>query len=304
MGPSWERQEVESMVAIIQNCANSVAELKVLLEGSQRERVSLEDKLRRAKMLLSDRQMMLDDSAAEVAKCVEDLRSVKRAIAKKSELVTELEVASSDSEALSHLKREITNDEATCEKLIFHQGMEERTVARSQKVVLACEVDTIELSDQLESTIKRHTETEHRVSSMEKLVHAMTCQLARMQDGGGAAFFPRPILGSPETPLVTVHTLNACPVCSLWFSSYDYAALGCGHTYHPYCLFEHSQGSSTCLLKTCGKPFDRETIEGIGIRLAVEAPNNARKKAEGLQKDAAVSVSLPNSSGNFSPYFF
>lgn len=107
--------------------------------------------------------------------------------------------------------------------------------------------------------------------------------------------FPDPF-SEVQKLLLLQFILNACPVCSLWFSSYDYAALGCGHTYHPYCLFEHSQGSSTCLLKTCGKPFDKETIEGIGIRLAVEAPSNARKKAEGLQKDAAVSVSLPNSS--------
>lgn len=198
MGPSWEREEVESMVAIIQNCANSVVEIKVILEGNQLEKVSLEDKLRRAKMLLSDRQMILDDSGAEVAKCVEELRSVKSAIAKKSELVTALEVGSSNSEALSHLRREITNNEATCEKLIFHQGMEERTVARSQKVVLACEVDTVELSDQLENTIKRHAESQHRVLSMEKLVHKMTSQLAKMQDGRGAAFFPRPILESPQ----------------------------------------------------------------------------------------------------------
>jgi hypothetical protein len=55
------------MVAVIQNCANFVAELKVLLEESQHGRVSLEDKLRRTKMLLSDQQMMLDESATEVA---------------------------------------------------------------------------------------------------------------------------------------------------------------------------------------------------------------------------------------------
>ncbi|KAG0568370.1 hypothetical protein M758_6G013100 [Ceratodon purpureus] len=75
VGPCWERHEVESMVAIIQNSANFVAVLKVLVEESQREKVSLEGKLRRAKMLLSDRQMMLDDSAAEVAKYVEELQS-------------------------------------------------------------------------------------------------------------------------------------------------------------------------------------------------------------------------------------
>jgi hypothetical protein len=110
----------------------------------------------------------------KLAKCVEDLRSVRSAIAKKSKLLTELEVASSNLEALSHFRREITNDKARCEKLIFQQGMEEHIVARSQKVILACEIDILELSYQLESTIKSHAETSHRVSSMEKLVHAMT----------------------------------------------------------------------------------------------------------------------------------
>jgi hypothetical protein len=59
-----------------------------------------------------------------------------------------------------------------------------------------------------------------------------------------------------------------------------------------------------CLVKTCGKPFDRHNIVEIGIRLQVDAPSNARKKAEGLQKDATVAISVPNLSGNFFIYFF
>ena len=111
----------------------------------------------------------------------------------------------------------------------------------------------------LESDLKRSTnkkvEIETRVSSSEGLWLSMEEQLRRMTEDGGTVFFPRPIFGSPTTPTTTVHTLNACPVCSFWFSCFDYCSLGCGHTYHPYYLEEHARTSRKCLIEVCQTPF-------------------------------------------------
>jgi hypothetical protein len=78
-----------------------------------------------------------------------------------------------------------------------------------------------------------------------------------MQIGEGASFFPRPLQD---------HTLNGCPVCSLWFSCFDYSSLACGHTYHPFCLYKYALKSDCCLIASCKKPFDIQNIAAIGIR--------------------------------------
>jgi hypothetical protein len=107
--------------------------------------------------------------------------------------------------------------------------------------VASYESAILDLDSELERSTNKNLKIETRVSSLEGLLQSMEEQLGSMNEGGGVVFFPRPIFGSPTTPTATVHTLNACPVCSFWFSCFDYSSLGYGHTYHPYCLAEHAR---------------------------------------------------------------
>jgi hypothetical protein len=124
-----------------------------------------------------------------------------------------------------------------------------------------------------------------------------------MSEGGGAVFFPRPIFGSPTTPTATIHTLNACPICSFWFSCFDYCSLGCGHTYHPYCLAEHARTSRKCLIEVCQAPFYSQNVVAIGIRPTVGVSSNTSKKTEGLiKKELGVVTPLHALSGTLTAH--
>jgi hypothetical protein len=158
-------------------------------------------------------------------------------------LLAELEISGSfgGCEESRQVRSNIANAEAKNESFAFKKSLEERTILRSGKVVAAYESAILDLESDLDGSMSKNLEIERMVSSLEGFLQSMEEQLRRMNEGGGTVFFPRPIFGSPTTPTATVHTLNACPICSFWFSCFDYSSLGYGHTYHPYCLAEHAR---------------------------------------------------------------
>jgi hypothetical protein len=115
-----------------------------------------------------------------------------------------------------------------------------------------------------------------------------------MKDGGGHAFFPRPISDNPETLVSTTHTFNVGPVCGFWYVCYNFVPLECRHTYHQFCLSEHSKKERTCLVDSCKRPFLLESIPAIGIRPAnpstSELPSNSEVPSSLEQPSTSVHI--------------
>jgi hypothetical protein len=300
ISPTWNAEDLESMASVIKKNTKLVEDCRVLLSESIAERGLVEDKLRRARILLSDRQAMMDKSTHQLKELNEQENTLKTVIAQKRSLLVGLEISDSSRgcEESMQLRLDIATDEAKYESFAFKKGLEERTILRSSKAVASCESAILDLESELERSTNKNLEIETRVSSLEGLLQSMEEQLGRMNEGGGTVFFPRPIFGSPITPIVTVHTLNACPVCSFWFNCFDYSSLGCGHTYHPYCLAEHARTSRKCLIKDCQVPFHLQNVVAIGIRPTAGVSSNAAKKTEGsIKKEMEVVRPVRNLSG-------
>jgi hypothetical protein len=66
-----------------------------------------------------------------------------------------------------------------------------------------------------------------------------------MQEGGGFAFHPLPMLHDPNykpKPSIVnclgkfTFTINECPIYAQWFPSNDICVVSCGYTYHVSCM--------------------------------------------------------------------
>jgi hypothetical protein len=266
--PGWGSRELESIERAIECSDGLLQKCRVSLQESARELVSIEDSLRRAKLLFSDRELIAAESKVKSVRIIELERSSRINLESKILRLAELELQSDQAsrEECELLRQEVDAGNSQLKTLSFKKGLEENTIRLSGEAVESCKEDIVELEVTFAECSVRKDEIKNRVQSLENAILSMREQLYRMQAGAGAPFFPIPLESSPQFPIAVTHTLNACPVCSLWFTCWDYLSLACGHTYHPFCLYEHSQKSSHCLVPCCKKAFDSQTCAATGIR--------------------------------------
>lgn len=219
----------------------------------------------------------------------------------KSDLATEWKVVKEDIAAL------ISERDA----LSFRKASDELTVRLCGEAIVGCNGAIKELMCRVVTSSEKNASIEARVSSLESVLLSMREQLCRMQVGDGAALYPRPLESSPQLHVSEKHTLNACPVCSLWFEYFDYASLGCGHTYHPYCLYEYAQKGSLCLFPSCHEPFSEKSLTALGIRpsarldVSTKVIRSVKEEVAGRSSEAtrsgATTTSPTSSWGKESP---
>jgi hypothetical protein len=195
-----------------------VTKLSKKLEDKAIEKGRLEGGVRRAKMQISDRMLMLEESEAEAQRSL--LASTK------------------DSETLRAV---LESDEVTCSELAFSQQTIERGVCLLRKIVSQCKDIILGAESRLVESTQRYGLLELRVSSMGSILGSKVEQLRRMTEGGRQALFLRPVSNNPETHISTVHTFNTCPVCGFWYICYNFVPLGCGHKYYQFCLSEYAK---------------------------------------------------------------
>lgn len=162
------------------------------------------------------------------------------------------------------LRKDIAALTSDRDGLSFRKAADEHSVRLCREAIAGCTCNVKELEGALRTSSESTARSEVRVSCLESSLSSMREQLRRMQVGDGAALYPRPLESSPEEPVVVSHSLNACPVCSLWYECFDYSSLACGHTYHPYCLAEYAQKASVCLVQSCLEPFASKSLVAIG----------------------------------------
>jgi hypothetical protein len=211
-----------------------VTKLSKKLEDKAIEKGRLEGEVRRAKMQISDRMLMLEESEAEAAKLLAEESSLKVVMEAKRSLLA----STKDSETLRAV---LESDEVTCSELAFSQQTIERGVCLLRKIVSQCKDIILGAESRLVESTQRYGLLELRVSSMGSILGSKVEQLRRMTEGGRQALFLRPVSNNPETHISTVHTFNTCPVCGFWYICYNFVPLGCGHKYYQFCLSEYAK---------------------------------------------------------------
>lgn len=295
VAPSWGPEEVDALVKVISSTGVLLQEATKSLEEGRAELVSVEDKLRRSLLMRSDREAMLSDSKAQLVRLSEQERTFRSSLEQKEARLRELELYNDpiSREEVQPVAAEVSRANAEIESILFKKGLEDSAIRMYVSAIAGCEDTIAEMEAARLEMSAKHTVAESRVSCLKMFISAMEEQLSRMRAGDGAAFFPQPVEGCPQEPVAVTHTLNACPVCSLWFSCYDYSSLSCGHTYHPFCLYEHSQKSGTCAVDLCQQPFGVQTLRAIGIRPAAITVASKRQP----EKPRTASSNDPSLSG-------
>ncbi|KAG0561773.1 hypothetical protein KC19_9G090800 [Ceratodon purpureus] len=294
-GPCWGRDEIESMVRAIKNHEVIAQESKTELAESRAELLALEDKLRREKLLLGDRELMLGEVQMRLERLSEEELPLQCSIEAKKRNLVEFEQNSDLATETSVVKEEIAKLLSERDALSFSKASDQLTVRLCGEAIVGCNGAIKELQCRVLRSSEKNALIETRVSSLESVLMSMREQLSRMHVGDGAALYPRPLESSPQLPVSENHTLNACPVCSLWYECFDYASLACGHTYHPYCLYEYAQKAEVCLFGDCHEPFAAKTLTALGIRpsarldVATKLMRSVKEEVAGKSSEATRS---------------
>jgi flagellar biosynthesis/type III secretory pathway chaperone len=175
VSPIWDADDLDSMASIIKKNTKLVENCRVLLRESTADRGLVADKLRRARILLSDRQAMMDDSKHHLKELSEQEQALQTVIAQKRSLLADLEISGSSEgcEESRQLRSDIANSEAKNESFCFKKALEERTILQSSKAVAACNSAIFDLESDLERSTNKNMEIETRVSSLEGLLLSM-----------------------------------------------------------------------------------------------------------------------------------
>jgi hypothetical protein len=268
MGPSWLGADLQDMQSVLEWNTKLVLESKRELADSCREKEKFEGELRRAKMMHSDRQVMLLQSKHDFEKCAADESYVKGQIERNVKLLAELQQNPSlvYGNEITEISAALQVDRGRIDTLSFKKSVEERTVRLSTEVVADCESTISQIERQLQTCNATHSIISTRVASVESLLNSMDTQLQEMREGRGSVFYPRPISSNPTTAVESICVLNACPVCSLWYSCKNFVSADCGHTYHLWCLAEHCKKSQKCMVSTCNTSFSSDRVAATGVR--------------------------------------
>jgi hypothetical protein len=296
LGPLWAKEDLRSMESVLQWNTGLAKKSEVELEESSGERGRLEGEIRRARMLHSDRQVMLLQSKHSLEKCTAEELAVRGDIERNSKTLMELQQSGSfdvaHADRVAELSMALELYKSRLQSVIAQKSMEEATMRVSRDTVANCDLSILGLENRLQECEVRHATISTRVSSLGSLLTSMQDQLQEMKEGRGIVFYPRPISSNPTSPVETSCMINACPVCSLWYSHRNFVFAACGHTYHHWCIAELSKKSKKCSVQTCNVTFFLDWCASIGIRSSTTIAQKV--KEEGVEDNK---ISMPSIEG-------
>lgn len=194
--PSWIKEDLEVMAEVIQERSELVKNCEHTLKESTLRSGELEDKIRRAGMLRSDRLEMFNEGEIEFEK----IKSEELALRAQIEASTLLLAAQNiELNSKSLVDQMLLDAKSELEAVDFRRLCAEATRKRSSKVVSDCDSAISLLHDEFEISKIGNEDLSHKVLSSKRLVISMDEQLRAMEEGGGASFFPRPITGCPAS---------------------------------------------------------------------------------------------------------
>jgi hypothetical protein len=255
---SWQSEETLSLKEIIESRKSLLQDSRELLEGSAIQHAKVEGELRRARFMLFDRSLILGDSE----RTVQDLHAHQIEVTKRMErnslfLTDQHSMPSShcDIALIDQVRATLLSDEASRDNLAVKMTIEDRTIAVSRQSVVECESSIFALELTLRQCENERSSAIQRILSLEDFLHSVEDQLVGMNDGSGVALNPQPIMADLVAANTTSCVLNACPVCSLWYSCNNFILTDCGHAYHSFCLANYAKRSLRCLLQSCELEF-------------------------------------------------
>jgi hypothetical protein len=142
----------------------------------------LEGKVRRAKIMLSDRELIIQESKLLMSKlCKQEVLHQHR--------IFEKEASLSCIENSTELMTSLLEDKAKLAKLVVTHNLFDQTGTHSSSVISSCKHTISSTKTRLDESVGCCSEVFSRVLSLESLLHSMREQKARMSVGGGNLFF-------------------------------------------------------------------------------------------------------------------
>jgi bacterioferritin (cytochrome b1) len=134
-----------------------------------------------------------------------------------------------------------------------------------------------------------------QLRAAESRIHLIQTQLQKMKKGWGLSLHPLPFVDNLEVVENLNYSLNVCLVCGFCYKCHDHMTTPCGHTYHPWCMLQHSAGDLKCLLASCEVEFSHATW---GARLIIrDVPSESIRVGKGGNKGATRRSLKPKNSG-------
>jgi hypothetical protein len=158
-------------------------------------------------------------------------------------------------------------------------------------------------SNILEEVATKHKIKYEMVSQQLKVaksrIHLIQIQLQRMEKRWGLSLYPLPSVDNLEVVKNLDYNLNVCLVCGFWYKCHDHMTTPCGHTYHPWCMLQHSvHGDLKCLLPSCKVEFSLEWGATWGIQPVIQdVPSESIGVGKGGNKGATRCSLKPKNSG-------
>jgi hypothetical protein len=154
LSPAWVDGELKDMAFVIESNRQLLKDCRTDLEGRSIEKEGLEGEVRRAKIMLSDRQVMLCEGRLEVEKLS----------AEESDLRKKLSASSSLSEGDLAARLQVE-----CDEVVFKIKFAERSVSLSKEVVERCEGTIFRVEGRLLESATEYNLVSSRVTSLESL---------------------------------------------------------------------------------------------------------------------------------------
>jgi hypothetical protein len=85
-----------------------------------------------------------------------------------------------------------------------------------------------------------------------------------MNGDWGVILYPLPLFCNPIAPVKRSCDFNVFPLCGMWYI-YNFLAVECGHTFHPWCVAMYVLSSSKCAIVDCEFSFSKQWCATWGI---------------------------------------
>ncbi len=147
-----------------------------------------------------------------------------------------------------------------CEiEVLLAKNQEKQTTHKLENLKVQCkEVDEKCATYSIEANA-------HKCDVLNKEILGLNHFISQMERGGGQSLYPLPLECNPNSLLENIVVLNPCPFCELCYNCQNFIFVNFGHSYHPWCPFKHSRGSSKCLVKNCEATFTNEQCATMGF---------------------------------------
>ena len=220
--------------------------------------------LRRATLNHDDRMSFCEDALAEVEKVKIALEQYQSYVDRWTTCTDSIDLQMSTiPEDISALSGEQL--QARVFDLQQQLQVEERNISKTQLKLQETVEEFERCMDSATTCEKRYASLAKSQSYTKSYLILVGQYLVRLKTGLLDSISPTPIQRPKDSDKNTLVYVENCPLCGEGFHCNDIVVSSCGHTYHPFCMNNHSSKSNRCIAEFCDEDFDPNWCLSFGF---------------------------------------